>query len=71
MATMFCGSDTQPLYVHHVASLTGLSRRMVRHLAASGRLIGRKRGKKIWTFEKAEVNELLAGRHGTGHDSAR
>jgi ribosomal protein S14 len=50
------------LLVHHVAWRLGLSRRMIRHLAKTGKLPGSKAGKKIWQFLVADVEELRARR---------
>ena len=49
------------LLVHHVAKRTGYSNRMVRHLAQLGRLRGSKRGKKIWVFDPADVEQFWGG----------
>jgi hypothetical protein len=45
----------RPLLVHHVARITGYSRRMVRHLAQIGELPGFKLGKKIWGFDRSYI----------------
>jgi len=50
------------LLVHHVAGRLGISRRMVRHLAETGKLRGFKKGKKIWHFLVADVEELRVRR---------
>jgi len=54
----FAAPWSNPLLVHHVAKRLGLSRRMVRHLAETGVLPARKRGKKIWCFDGPDVEEL-------------
>jgi predicted DNA-binding transcriptional regulator AlpA len=48
-------SSERPLLVHHVARLTGYSRRMVRHLAQTGEFPAFKLGKKIWGFDRAQI----------------
>jgi hypothetical protein len=52
------GLSKRPMLVHHVAKLTGYSRRNVRHLAQTGQLPGSKLGKKIWGFDRTELREL-------------
>ena len=47
----------RPLLVHHVAKLTGYSRRTVRHLAQAGELPAFKLGKKIWGFDREDIRE--------------
>ena len=54
--------DSRPLLVHHVARRLGMSRRMVRHLAETGKLPGYKTGRKIWQFRGADVEELRVRR---------
>jgi hypothetical protein len=51
-------ASPRPLLVHHVARKTGYSERMVRHLAQIGRLRGRKLGKKIWGFDRTDVEQF-------------
>jgi len=55
------------LLVHHVARRLGISRRMVRHLAETGKLRGHKAGRKIWQFFATDVEGLRAQRE-TRHD---
>jgi hypothetical protein len=43
------------LLAHHVARRLGISSRMVRHLARTGRLPARKDGPKIWVFDPDAV----------------
>ena len=50
------------LRVHHVASITGLSCRTVRHLAKTGQLYGTKMGQRIWIFRGSAVGEFLTRR---------
>lgn len=63
MVTITCGSP-RLLCVHHVARIVGLSCRMVRHLAANGQLPARKKGLKIWTFERNDVEAYVRRREG-------
>ncbi len=56
-------SVERPLLVHHVAKLTGCSRRTVRHWAQTDQLQGFKLGKKIWGFWRAEVVQFLGHRY--------
>jgi hypothetical protein len=51
------------LLVHHVAMRLGLSRRMVRYLAATGALAARKHGQKIWWFDPQDVENYRRRRH--------
>jgi ribosomal protein S14 len=53
---------TRPLLVHHVARRIERSRRMVRHLAETGKLRGFKVGRKIWKFWPSEVERFKARR---------
>lgn len=53
---------SRTLLAHHVAKRLGLSSRMVRYLAETGKLHGVKSGKKIWKFLAAEVEEFRAQR---------
>ena len=50
------------LRVHHVASITGLSCRTVRHLAKTGHLHGIKIGQRTWIFRGSDVGEFLTRR---------
>ena len=52
----------RPLLVHHVAGRIERSRRMVRHLAETGKLRGFKLGRKIWGFRSDDVEEYLSER---------
>jgi excisionase family DNA binding protein len=56
------GFRNRPLLVHHVANRLGLSCRQVRYLAQRGHLPGFKIGKKIWGFQRAEVDTYSATR---------
>jgi hypothetical protein len=49
---------TNAILVHHVARRLGLSTRMVRHLAKTGKLPAFKEGKKIWRFLVVEVERF-------------
>lgn len=53
---------SRPLLVHHVAKRLGISRRMVRHLASTGRLAARKAGVKIWNFRAVDVDQFRESR---------
>jgi len=54
--------SSRPLLVHHVAQRLRISRRMVRHLAETGKLRGFKPGRKIWYFSALDVDHLRARR---------
>jgi hypothetical protein len=47
------------LQVRHVVNLTGYKARTVRYLAQTGQLLGVKRGKKIWTFTREDVERFI------------
>jgi helix-turn-helix protein len=58
--------SARPMLVHRVAVRLGLSRRMVRHLAATGALPARKQGVKIWGFDPRDVEAYLLRREYRG-----
>lgn len=58
---------SRPLLVHHVAKRIGRSRRMVRHLARTGKLPAHKVGPKIWHFRASDVDEFKAKRTSAGY----
>jgi hypothetical protein len=53
--------EERPLLVHHVAKRCGLSDRMVRYLAATGRIRAFREidTPKIWRFWKRDVDDYI------------
>jgi excisionase family DNA binding protein len=55
MPSTFVRCSEFPLQVHHVVKVLGVSARMVRYWAESGKLPAIKNGPKIWCFRRQDV----------------